>query len=221
MLVNGNTVGSRENLKWNTNEVRLKRKSLSFSDIQEQVLIGLILRDGYLMGNKTDKNFRLQVEQSDKHKEYVYWLYSMFQDWTLSSPKYVKQHNSWRFRTIVHPEITKLRRLFYRGDKKIVPVGINKLLVSPLSLSVWFMDDGGGRKDARTYSISTHSFSKRENELLVNCLKNNFKITSKLHLDGHGERYRLYIPASSSIDFEKLILPYILPSMKNKLPLTP
>lgn len=221
MLVSGNTVGSRENLKWNTNQVRLKRKYLTLSDVQRQVLIGLILGDGCLIRNKTDKNFRLQVEQSNRNREYVDWLYSIFQDWTLSPPRYVKQHDSWRFRTIVHPELTEIRRLFYRGNRKIIPIKIKGIFKFPLSLAVWFMDDGNGRKDARVYGISTHSFSIEENEILVHCLKDNFDIASKLHRDGHGDKYRLYIPASSSRKFEKLILPYILPSMKNKLPLTP
>ena len=81
------------------------------------------------------------------------------------------------------------------------------------------MDDGNGRKDARAYSISTHSFSKRENELLINCLKKNFNLRANLNWDAKGNR--IYIPTTEAKRFESLVLPFILPSMRYKFPLTP
>ena len=212
-------MGSRGKLRWNNSEVRHLRHRIKINDFQRKVLIGLILGDGCLTKNVSDKNFRLQVEQSAKRKNYLFWLFDIFASWSLSTPRYINAHNSWRFRTITHPEVTSLRVLFYPKGVKIVPTGIDKFLISTLSLAIWFMDDGNGRKDARAYSISTHSFSKRENELLINCLKKNFNLRANLNWDAKGNR--IYIPTTEAKRFESLVLPFILPSMRYKFPLTP
>lgn len=65
-------MGSRGNLLWNTKEVREIRKGLKLSKIQKAVLIGLILRDGCLAENFWRKQFRLKIEQGNRHKEYVF-----------------------------------------------------------------------------------------------------------------------------------------------------
>lgn len=212
-------MGSRGNLHWNTKAVREIRKKLKFSEIQKIVLIGLILGDGCLSENMWKKSYRLQIEQENAKYDYVFWLYKIFEKWVLSPPKYLQGHRSWRFRTISHPEITEFHRIFYRHRKKIIPINIEKILTSPISLAVWFMDDGNGRKDARVYGISTHAFSRKENKFLIQCLGKNFGLKCKIHCDGKDNR--IYIPRESADKFEKLILPHIIPSMKYKFPLTP
>ena len=212
-------MGSRGNLNWNTKEVREIRRGLNFSDIQKSVLIGTILGDGCFTENFGKKHYRLQIEQGNNRKEYVFWFYGIFKNWILSPPKYLRERRSWRFKTISHPEITEFHEKFYRNRRKIIPPDIGKLLFHPISLAVWFMDDGAGRSDCRSYTFSTHSFSEQDNKLLVSVLEKNFGVKSVIHWDGKG--YRIYIPAKESEKFENIILPYILPSMKYKFPLTP
>jgi len=55
--MHGNTVGSRESL----------------TKSQNDILIGKILGDGCLERNGI--NVRLKIEQGDKQREYVNWLY--------------------------------------------------------------------------------------------------------------------------------------------------
>jgi len=223
----GNTVGSRGNLHWNTKEVREIRRKLELSEVQKAVLIGTILGDGCLSENADKKhwkkhwkkNFRLKIEQSDKHRKYVFWLHNIFKGWTLSSPKYLKERNAWRFYTLSHPKITEFRKIFYGNKRKIVPENIEKFLTDPLSLAVWFMDDGAGRQNCRVYSLCVHCFSKREVIFLKECLKRNFGLEIAIHWDGKG--FRLYIPVRTAERFEDLIFPYIIPSMRYKFPLTP
>ncbi|MEX0895895.1 MAG: hypothetical protein WDZ94_03060 [Patescibacteria group bacterium] len=50
------------------------RESLSFQ--QEQILVEKILGDGCL--EKNGLNVRLKIEQTDRQKEYVTWLYQRF-----------------------------------------------------------------------------------------------------------------------------------------------
>lgn len=223
----GNTVGSRGNLHWNTKEVREIRRKLELSEIQKAVLIGTILGDGCLSENADKKHwrkhwkksFRLKIEQSDKHREYIFWLHNIFKSWTLSSPKYLKERNAWRFYTLSHPKITEFRKIFYRNKRKIVPVNIEKFLTDPLSLAVWFMDDGGVKSDKTNPTISSHSFPREENKRLIKCLQKNFDLKVNLNWDGKG--CRLYIPKGSIKRFLDLVSSYIPPSMKYKFPLTP
>jgi len=212
-----NTVGSRGNLHWNSREVRRIRKGLYFSEIQKAVLIGTILGDGCLAENFWEKQFRLKIEQSDKHREYVFWLYNIFKNWTLSPPKYLKERKAWRIYTLSHPEITELRKLFYKNGRKIFPDNIEKLLIHPISLAVWFMDDG--LRKGNGFSVCMHSFSKRDIDRARKCLVKRFGLTTNIHWDGKGNL--LYFPVHTISKLNKLVGQFILPSMKYKFPLTP
>jgi len=75
------------------------------------------------------------------------------------------------------------------------------------------------KPDKRNPSISTHCFSKKENQLLQKILYRNFGMEVNLDWDGKGNR--LYIPKRSLKRFVDLISPYIISSMEYKLPLTP
>jgi len=225
----GNTVGSQGNLqrtlRGNTKRVREMREKLHLSEIQKAVLIGTILGDGCLAENAEKKywkkywkkNFRLKIEQSDKHKEYIFWLYEIFKNWILSPPKYLEERKAWRFYTVSHPELTRFRKIFYRNRRKIVPENIEELFIHPLSLAVWFMDDG--LRKGNGFSVCVHSFSKRGIQRLRVYLLEKFNLPTNIHWDGKGNQ--LYFPVRTISCLNELVSQYILPSMKYKFPLTP
>ena len=70
------------------------RKSLSLSAVQKSALLGSLLGDGCLITNPSMTNYRLQIEQSDKQKEYIFWKYEIFKNFVLSPPKYLPRTNS-------------------------------------------------------------------------------------------------------------------------------
>jgi hypothetical protein len=212
-------VGSRGIKNWNSKIVRNIRDDLDLTEIQKGVLLGKILGDGSLISTLTGKSYRLQVEQRAEHKDYVLWSAKIFSRWVLTQPKYLKQHQSFRFRTVSHPQLTEYRKIFYPVKKKIIPLNIKEIFVDPISLAVWFMDDGALSSSKKTVTISTHSFSRDENMLLIDCLKDNFNLQVNLNWDGKG--HRLYVPVSSIKKFKELVSPYMHPDMVYKLPLTP
>lgn len=212
-------MGSRGTKNWNSKIVRNIRDSLSLTETQKGVLIGKILGDGSLVSTLTGKSFRLQVEQKSGHKDYVLWAAKIFKDWVLTQPKYLAQHQSFRFRTISHPQFTEYRKIFYPVKRKIIPINIKEIFVNPISLAVWFMDDGALSTSKKTVTICTHSFSRDENMLLIDCLKKNFNLQVNLNWDSKG--CRLYIPVSNISKFKELVVPYMHPDMVYKLPLTP
>jgi hypothetical protein len=115
--------------------------------------------------------------------------------------------------------MTYFRNLFYRDGKKIVPETIQKLLSHPIGLAVWYMDDGGLSSSKRAVTISTHSFSREENELLVQCLWKNFDLQANINWDGKG--FRLYILVKMAMRFKRIVDPYMLSVLRYKIPLTP
>ena len=100
-----------------------------------------------------------------------------------------------------------------------VPKNIKKILTNPLSLAVWYMDDGKKRPDCRGAYLDTICFSKKEQERLIECLNDSFSIrNTRLHWNGDG--YHIYIPYISIDRFRKLIEKFTIPSMMYKLPYT-
>ena len=204
----------------NSNLVRRLRSSLTFNTLQQAVLIGSILGDGHLSSNITEGriNSRLQIAHSEKQRTYVFWKYRIFSDWVLSPPKYVKANHSWRFRTLSHPELTAMRSLFYFNRKKIIPLNIDNILIKPLSLAVWIMDDGF-RKGKKGLSLCTHSFSPEEVGLLRDCLYENFGLESTIHWDGKG--HEIHFPSPMRNKLLGLVGKIVIPSLQYKLPIAP
>jgi len=203
---------------WNSKETRDLRNRLKLQPMQKAILVGKILGDGSIVSTG-GRNYRLQVEHCSKQKDYVYWLANIFDEWLLLPPKLLNQHQSYRFRTIAHPEITEFQKIFYQTGVKIVPQNICELLNHPIGLAVWFMDDGGLSSSKSSVTISTHCYTEAENNLLIDCLCTNFELRVNLNWDGKG--FRLYIPVKEIPRFKEIVSPYILPMMEYKIPLTP
>lgn len=206
----GNTVGSQINL------------SLE----QKEVLIGTILGDGILErhGNYT----RLRVCHGKKQKNYTQWKYNIFCNLTTNKVKCFPSEKHWKtgkiyyyckFDTICAKELNWYHKIFYVNGIKQVPKNIINLLTKPLSLAVWFMDDGYKRNDCNALRISTDSFTLNEQFLLQECLEKNFKIKSKIHKK--GRYWNIYISEPEGKNFCRIIKPYIIPEMEYKICLTP
>lgn len=99
---------------------------------------------------------------------------------------------------------------------KSLPAKIGRLLKTPLSLAVWYMDDGARRTDCKALRLHTNSFTLQEQHVLQEVLSKNFKIKTNVHKAGR-ESYVLYIPAKEAMKFCNLVRPFILPSLEGKL----
>jgi len=60
----------------NSREIRSLRDSLRLSERQRKILTGSLLGDGCLVPNWRKKHYRLQIEQNESHKAYVFWFYT-------------------------------------------------------------------------------------------------------------------------------------------------
>ena len=194
----------------------------AISNQQRDVLVGLMLGDGNLEFNGY-RGTRLQVKQSEERMEYVFWLYSQFAHMTKTPPQQRPDTRQWYFGTRFFENLEELRNIFYARRTKIVPENISELFQSPLTLAVWFMDDGHldyREKSHYAYHISTDSFTESEVRMLQKLLLEKFGIVAKTYLSlCRGKKYpKLYIGKEGRDVFTKTVTPYILPCFRYKLP---
>lgn len=199
------------------------RSKISLSEEQKEIVIGLMLGDGCFETQNNGRTYRLKIEQSLLHKDYVDWLYEKLKNLVLTEPRErtkmieEKTYQNYGFQTISCGNFRFFAQQFYDQDskKKKIPKFIGKLL-SPLSLTVWFMDDGQIKSDKhRALLINSQCFSRKDLRLLQDALKNKFNIETTLKKEKTG--YRIYLLSRTISNFLAIIKPYILPSMKYKL----
>ncbi len=184
------------------------------------LLVGSLLGDCHAEREKSG-GVRFRFKQSAAHKDYIFWLHEFLNKrgyCTNNLPVLFKdgdklQHLCYRFGTYRYTNLMWLYKLFYNHNKqKRVPKNIADLL-TPLSLAVWICDDGGFKKPG--LRIHTNSFTQEEVILLSLALDTKFNIKSTLHKNQGN--FVLYIEGKSMPLLKKLVLPYIIPSMRYKL----
>ena len=190
---------------------------------QQAIIVGSILGDGGIyFANKSPRAY-YTVKQALRYSEYVEWLFGQLKNICPSEIKQRKDNGQKYFYTSPNKDLNIFQELFYRNKVKMVPKNIKEILKSPLSLAVWFMDDGTldyRPKDHCAFHLCTNCFSKEDTQRLIETLKDNFDIESSLHYTlCRGKRHaRIYIGSKGRGKFIKLISPYILNCFKYKLP---
>lgn len=109
-------------------------------------------------------------------------------------------------------ELGNLHLLFYSAGKKTLPKNLYSLL-TPLSLAVWTMDDGDNDGSSVRYNIQ--SFTRKEQEILMDLLREKYGLRSNLNED--RDNYRLRVFKASKAKLIKLISPFIVSSMRYKI----
>lgn len=204
----------------NSKEIKKYKQSLKLTKTQREILIGKLLGDGHLE-SRDGVNWRLKVEHSLKQQDYVNWLYDCFKDWVLKMPdvksKTVKgknYQNIW-FTTLSDVKMRYYGKIFYKDGKKVIPKNIKNLL-SPLTMAVWFMDDGSYKsKFHKSLILNTQSFDKTGLIFLQEKLAQRHEIKSYLRKQKEG--FQLEIRAMDAEKFAMIISKHILPSMRYKL----
>lgn len=201
------------------------KATLELTPLQREVLVGLILGDGHIEQPYKTPRARLKVMQSENAKEFVEWIYNIFQKWARSGikrkvvtlSKTGKQYGQLWFNTISHEHFYIYRKMFYPEGKKRIPENI-KELITPLSFAVWFMGDGSIKShESRGRILNTHCFSLQEVEVLSQILKDKFQLNAWPRKQREG--FQIYISGDSAGKLQRILEKHIIPSMRYKLPL--
>ena len=204
-----NTVGSREIISLVLQSK--KNQLLELTQSEYDILLGSVLGDGYIT-----KRGRIQIEQGSKQKAYLEWKYEMIKRITSTRILIAERKTSSGIKTVSYRFWTKQyfhswRSDFYPLGIKIIPNEIETML-SPVVLAVWFMDDGFLRKE-NAVAIATDKFSEEDLEKINRALLNRYKIEASI-----VSRGRMYFGKDATRKFVEIISPYVIPSMRYKLP---
>lgn len=183
----------------------------SLSEKQKSLIEGCLLGDGYM---RCKTNAHLQITHCIKQKDYVDWKYQVLSEFVLTPPKSYKGNGTrigYRFFTRSLPIFTNYFYRFYK-KQKIIP---KDLKLTALTLAVWYMDDGS--KSGRSCYLNTQKFTSIDQEFLISILQKKYNLQARRDKD--KIYFRLRFTSEDSQKFVRIIEPYILPSMRYKLPI--
>ena len=197
------------------------KTSLRLSDVQREMLVGILLGDACLETQNAGRTYRLKVEQGLAHADYVRHLYEVLRDWVLSPPR-PKQGQTrgvttinLAFQTVSHEELRQFGELFYRERRKVVPEQIEDLLTAR-GLAYWFMDDGSMKSsESKGVLFNTHAFRNNEIERLISVL-DRFGLVAREREQPDG--VQIYVSGRSYERFVELVDPYVIEAMRYKVP---
>ena len=195
-------------------------KRIPLDEYQKAVIVGAILGDAHLEANWSKTNYRMGIRHSVDQKEYVQWKYEILKSLVTTAPQLYERTRSVWFRTISHSELSRLHQIFYRDKKKIIPETIAEYLSNPITLAIWFMDDGNAYRRKRGdciagFHLNTQSFTIAENKMLQAALESVWGL--KTTLQKNHEYVRLYIRVESVESFKQIVAPYVIASMNYKI----
>lgn len=183
----------------------------SLTENQRSIIMGCLLGDGAM---RCRANALLEINHGVRQRAYVDWKYQQLANLVGTPPKLRTGNGAriaYRFTTLSLPELTRFYELFYRQRRKIVPEG---LILSSLSLAVWFMDDGS--KSHRALYLNTQQFDMADQHRLIEVLGAQWDVKGTLNRDKHY--FRLRIAVSSVVRFKEIVEDHILPYFTYKFP---
>jgi recombination protein RecA len=182
----------------------------SLSGVQHELVIGSLFGDG---ARRCKTNALLEINHSVHQQSYVDWKFSLLAE-LVSTPPKVRSGNggrlAYRFVTRSLPELTPYFWLFYGDGKKTIP----EVELTPLTLAVWFMDDGC--RSRRAVYLNTQQFDEENQQRLLLMLKDQWEIKGTLNRDKHYHRIRISVESTARL--AELIKPHLLRELRYKLP---
>jgi len=208
------------------------------------IIFGVLLGNGHAEKRITGCGTRITFFQEGSHVSYLLWLHNLISDlgycnsnipkmqtrlgkqgivrriirfstWTYSSFNWI--HELWYFsNSSADSMILTGRNGSVRKENytKRIPENLS-LFLTPLSLAIWIMDDGG--KVGSGLKFATNSYSYSDCLFLVKILHDKFFIKASVQSAGVKDQYLIYIWKESMPLLRELVTPYLHPSMKYKI----
>ncbi|MGD9999605.1 MAG: recombinase RecA, partial [Ilumatobacteraceae bacterium] len=195
------------------------------SDFQWEVLLGGLMGDGALSPTRSGNGARFRWGHGAKQAEYADWKASLFANVHVSRSTNAKGAVFHDVQPL--PELAELRDAVYVAGKKVLSDDYLKRL-TPLSLAIWYMDDGGFTLRSKGVQQRTEGGSGRS-EICVDAMSPDSRvrlqryladvwgIEAKLLSVGARQKAVLQFPTAETAKLHALIAPFVHPSMSYKL----
>ncbi len=182
---------------------------------QEQIILGSLLGDAGINKDKRYEGYEFAERHSLKQTSYLAWkngyLYFNF--------KIYKENNLCTLRKN-NKTFKKYRELFYPNGKKIVTKEILEKL-TPLSIAIWYMDDGDYVYKSDSMRLATHSFKLEGNKIIRDWFKEKLDIGVKIRraYDKRKKKEYFYIELNNNNGKKliSIIKDHIIDSMTYKI----
>jgi recombination protein RecA len=193
------------------------------SDFQWEVLLGALMGDGALSPTRTGFGARFRWGHGARQANYSDWKGSLFDN--VKAARSTNAKGAVFYDVPPLAELAELRRAVYIGGKKVFSDDYLKQL-TPLSLAIWYMDDGtfairakGVQQRTREGSgrseICVHAMDMTTQRRLAACLAETWGIVPTLRL--RAGKTVFVFPKEETAKLHALIAPYVHPSMQYKL----
>ena len=147
-------------------------------DRAKALMIGLVLGDGHLARSfgRSTKSI-LDLKYDERYLGYLEWIHKELGELSPSPIRKKKGYHQYRFYTKAREDVGELRRLFYPDGTKRIPEDIKKYLEDPLTLAIWYQDDGTDfRKTIMQMRCLPLTVLLVESVVLAEALKANFDL---------------------------------------------
>ena len=194
---------------------------------QVQVILGSLMGDGNLSPNRHDRSgARFRMGHGAVQAAYLDWKVSLLENVPHSTTSNAKGAVFADFTPLA--ELGELHEAVYFGDgRKHLSWDYLKSL-TPLALAVWYMDDGcftvrskGVQERTRggtgRIEICVEAMSAGSRERLASYLRDTHGLDVKVVSRGARKMNVLQFTTAASEKFQRIIAPYIHPSMEYKL----
>lgn len=193
---------------------------MPLSDRCKEIILGSLLGDGSIAINKRYKNARFSFRHAVSQGEYFFWKAKELSEITADKSVWEQSDKDGRdgfgskklrFQSAASPELTEIFDLVSeKGKKRVRRKWLNQL--TPLSLAVWWMDDGSIITNGRKGVLCTDGFSRDEVKIMQKYFRKVWDIETKIgETNARGRQYyRLYIRSTREFKkFLRLIIPHI------------
>jgi recombination protein RecA len=198
------------------------------SPSQWQLILGSVMGDGNLSRpvRRDDHSARFRMGHGSRQAAYLDWKLSLLAN--IPHTRTVNAKGAVFGDVTPLSELAELREAVYFGDgKKHLSWDYLKKL-TPLALAVWYMDDGffavrskGVQERTRGGSgrieICVEAMSPGSRERLLQHLRDTHGLDVRLHAKGVRRVSYLIFTTSASEKFQRLVAPFVHPSMSYKL----
>ena len=195
-----------------------------YPQVLKEMLLGTLLGDSSLIHKGT--YIAVVICQGEKQKEYFDDKVKLAGNFACPIVEYITGFGSTAYRFILKSNLWLYEyaiKNILREDKVVLTKRWMQD-ITPISLAFWYMDDGSllNREDpslGERIIFNTQAYSIEECELLKNMLQ-RFNIESTIHNKSCYKGNIISVGVEDAKKFFSLVAPYIVPSMKYKLPKT-
>ena len=200
-------------------------KNLDF--VRKQLILGTLLGDSSVIWGEGKKNCGISGSHIIKQSEYfdlkMELMGNLFTEGKGAIGGFPGSTPNRKYHSIITTYTSEFiqSRCLINDDKVVNNEWIKEL--TPIAIAFWYMDDGSLIHNSKQYqrdrmTFATHGFVLEEVELLQSKLLDSWNISSTIQHSDTSNGHVLVISANGTETLSNLVAPYMIQSMRYKLP---